>query len=63
MILRPWIASVSSNNANRDPTGAYVYEAENANDLTLCLNQSNELKMKLDQAESEWMELCEELEG
>ncbi|VAW46815.1 Bis-ABC ATPase YheS [hydrothermal vent metagenome] len=40
-----------------------IYEAENAHDLTLCLNQSNELKIKLDQAEAEWLELSEELEG
>ncbi len=40
-----------------------IYEPENAHELTLCLNQSKELKMKLDEAENEWMVLSEELEG
>ena len=40
-----------------------IYEQENAHDLTLCLNQSNELKLKLDQAEAEWLELSEKLEA
>ena len=40
-----------------------IYNPENAHDLTLCLNQSNELKMKVDEAEAEWLELSEELEG
>ncbi len=42
---------------------AGIYEPENAHELTLCLNQSNELKMKLDEAETEWMVLSEELES
>ena len=40
-----------------------IYEPENAHELTLCLNQSNELKMKLDDVEAEWLELSEELDG
>ncbi len=40
-----------------------IYEPEKSNDLSLFLNQSNELKMKLDQAEAEWLDLSEELEG
>ncbi len=40
-----------------------IYEPENAHDLTLLLNQSNELKMKLDDHEAEWLTLSEELEG
>ncbi len=40
-----------------------IYEPENVHELTLCLNQSKELKMKLDEAENEWMVLSEELEG
>jgi ATP-binding cassette subfamily F protein 3 len=39
-----------------------IYNPENAHELTLCLNQSKELKMKLDEAEAEWLELSEELE-
>ncbi|MGJ8663638.1 MAG: ATP-binding cassette domain-containing protein [Marinicella sp.] len=38
-----------------------IYNPENAHELTLCLNQSKELKMKLDEAEAEWLELSEEL--
>ncbi len=40
-----------------------IYDPENTHELTLCLNQSKELKMKLDEAEAEWLELSEELEA
>ena len=40
-----------------------IYDPENSHELALCLNQSKELKMKLDEAEAEWLELSEELEA
>ncbi len=40
-----------------------IYAPENTHELNSCLNQSNELKQKLDAAEAEWLELSEALEN